>query len=117
MTTGLKYKIVTEGAGEQVSKAGDKVHVHYTGWLADAEGNKLNEVPFDSSVSRGVPFDFKLGAGYVISGWDLGVAGMKIGEKRLLLLAPEMGYGDRGAGGAIPPKSTLIFEVELLKVG
>ena len=87
--------------------------MHYTGWLYDegAEGNRGDK--FDSSVDRGQKFQFTLGAGQVIKGWDQGVAGMLIGEKRELTLAPEMGYGDRGAGNVIPPGATLIFEVEL----
>ena len=106
--SGLKYEILKEGDG-QVAKAGDKVKVHYTGWLTD--GKK-----FDSSVDRGQPFQFNLGAGQVIKGWDEGVAGMKVGEKRKLTIPPDLGYGARGAGGVIPPNATLIFEVELLGI-
>jgi len=110
MTTpsGLQYQILKEGNGA-VAKAGDHVSVHYTGWLMD--GTK-----FDSSVDRNMPFEFNLGAHQVISGWDEGVAGMKIGEKRVLIIPPELGYGSRGAGGVIPPNATLKFEVELLGI-
>ncbi len=108
-TAVLKYQDLKEGTGEEARK-GDTVEVHYTGWLTD--GKK-----FDSSRDRGEPFVFKLGAGRVIKGWDAGVAGMKVGGKRKLTIPPELGYGDRGAGGGlIPPGATLVFEVELLRV-
>jgi FKBP-type peptidyl-prolyl cis-trans isomerase len=106
--SGLKYWELKKGSGA-VAKPGDTVHVHYTGWLTD--GKK-----FDSSVDRGSPFDFKLGAGMVIKGWDEGVAGMKVGGKRQLHIPAELGYGARGAGNAIPPNAELIFDVELLGV-
>lgn len=108
MTTdsGLSYEVLKEGTGETAA-AGDRVQVHYTGWLTD--GTK-----FDSSVDDGEPFIFSLGAGEVIKGWDEGVAGMKIGEKRKLTIPPQLAYGARGAGGLIPPNATLIFDVELL---
>jgi peptidylprolyl isomerase/FKBP-type peptidyl-prolyl cis-trans isomerase FkpA len=106
--SGLKYIDDKVGDGA-VAKAGDTVSVHYTGKLAD--GKK-----FDSSVDRGQPFDFPLGAGKVIKGWDEGVAGMKVGGKRKLIIPAELGYGARGAGGVIPPNAELHFDVELLKI-
>jgi FKBP-type peptidyl-prolyl cis-trans isomerase len=106
---GLTYKDVTEGTGAEAKK-GDQVSVHYTGWLMD--GTK-----FDSSKDRNEPFDFPLGAGHVIKGWDEGVAGMKVGGTRKLTIPPSLGYGARGAGGVIPPNATLEFEVELLGIG
>jgi len=110
--SGLKYTDEKVGTGD-VAVAGTKVDVHYTGWLDDA-GKKGKK--FDSSVDRGQPFSFALGAGQVIKGWDEGVAGMKVGGKRTLVIPPDLGYGARGAGGVIPGNSTLIFDVELLKV-
>jgi len=105
---GMKVEILKEGTGE-AAKNGDTVSVHYTGILED--GTK-----FDSSVDRGTPFSFTLGVGQVIKGWDLGVLGMKTGEKRKLTIPPELGYGASGAGNIIPPNATLIFEVELLGI-
>lgn len=99
---------LTTGQGDEAT-VGKIVIVHYTGWLTD--GTK-----FDSSKDRNDPFDFPLGAGHVIRGWDEGVAGMKVGGTRKLTIPPEMGYGSRGAGGVIPPNATLVFEVELLAV-
>lgn len=96
------------GTGVEAER-GDTVTVHYTGWLTD--GTK-----FDSSVDRGQPFSFILGAAQVISGWEIGVLGMKEGGTRKLTIPPHLGYGERGAGGVIPPNATLVFEVELLKV-
>jgi len=110
--SGLKYTDEKLGAGDQ-AVSGATVEVHYTGWLDEA-GKKGKK--FDSSVDRGQPFSFPLGAGRVIKGWDEGVAGMKVGGKRTLLIPPDLGYGARGAGGVIPGNSTLIFDVELLKV-
>ena len=92
------------------------VVVHYTGWLYDPKAPQNRGAKFDSSVDRGQPFDFMLGAGQVIKGWDQGVAGMKVGGQRTLIIPSEMGYGSRGAGGAIPPNATLMFDVELLDV-
>lgn len=115
-TKGSVYEDVTElkiedtevGTGAE-AKSGDKVSVHYSGFLTDGS-------PFDSSLASGQPFEFTLGAGEVISGWDQGVAGMKVGGKRLLTIPPDMAYGDQGAGGVIPPGATLVFEVELLEI-
>jgi len=108
-TSGLQIEKLAEGTGVS-PKTGDKVTVHYTGWLT-------NGTKFDSSVDRGQPFVFTIGRGQVIGGWDQGVATMKVGDKVRLTIPPELGYGARGAGGAIPPNATLIFEVELLGVG
>jgi FKBP-type peptidyl-prolyl cis-trans isomerase len=107
-SSGLQYWDIVVGTGA-TAVAGKPVKVHYTGWLTN--GKK-----FDSSVDRGQPFVFPLGGGQVIKGWDEGVAGMKVGGKRQLRIPPELGYGARGAGGAIPPNATLIFDVELLEV-
>ena len=107
-SSGLTYSDQVVGTGD-LAVAGKTVSVHYTGWLTN--GNK-----FDSSVDRGQPFSFPLGAGRVIKGWDEGVQGMKIGGKRKLTIPAELGYGSRGAGGVIPPNATLVFDVELLGV-
>jgi peptidylprolyl isomerase len=110
--SGLKYMDQKIGDGTEAVK-GKQVVVHYTGWL-DKGGSK--GAKFDSSHDRSQPFNFMLGAGRVIKGWDEGVAGMKIGGKRTLLIPSKLGYGARGAGGAIPPNADLIFDVELLEV-
>jgi FKBP-type peptidyl-prolyl cis-trans isomerase len=106
--SGLQYIDLTVGAGA-TAQAGQTVTVHYTGWLQN--GKK-----FDSSIDRGQPFSFPLGAGRVIKGWDEGVQGMKVGGKRKLIIPSNLGYGAPGAGGVIPPNATLIFEVELLGI-
>jgi len=107
-SSGLKYVDEKIGTGD-VAQPGMKVRVHYTGWLKD--GRK-----FDSSVDSGKPFEFNLGARQVIQGWDEGVAGMRVGGKRRLIIPPQLGYGERGAGGVIPSNAELTFEVELLAV-
>ena len=99
---------LTVGDGATAT-AGQSVSVHYTGWLTNGQ-------KFDSSVDRNDPFEFNLGRGQVIAGWDQGVAGMQVGGKRKLTIPPAMGYGERGAGGVIPPNATLVFEVELLGI-
>ena len=112
LDSGLQYLDTQIGDGDTAA-SGQQVTVHYTGWLYndDTQGAK-----FDSSKDRGTPFDFSLGAGMVIKGWDEGVAGMKIGGARTLIIPPALGYGARGAGGVIPPNATLKFDVELLGV-
>jgi FKBP-type peptidyl-prolyl cis-trans isomerase len=112
MPDGLKYTDTKIGDGA-TARAGNKVSVNYTGWLYN---NGAKGAKFDSSLDRGQPFQFTLGAHQVISGWDEGVAGMKVGGKRTLIIPPELGYGARGAGGAIPPNATLMFDVDLLQV-
>jgi len=106
--SGLRYTDLQKGEGDEAT-AGKTVDVHYTGWLE-------NGTKFDSSLDRRQPFSFPLGGGQVIRGWDEGVAGMKVGGKRHLVIPSDLGYGARGAGGVIPPNATLIFEVELLRV-
>jgi FKBP-type peptidyl-prolyl cis-trans isomerase len=106
---------VKPGEGAE-AVTGQTVTVHYTGWLYDEAAPDHKGTKFDSSRDRGIPFEFPLGAGRVIKGWDMGVAGMKIGGQRTLVIPPEMGYGRRGAGGVIPPNATLVFDVELLGV-
>ena len=105
--------VVGDGA---VAVAGKTVSVHYTGWLYDESAADKKGAKFDSSRDRGQPFDFPLAKGRVIKGWDQGVAGMKVGGQRTLTIPPSLAYGSRGAGGAIPPNASLIFDVELLGV-
>ena len=108
ISNGVNVEILKQGEGES-ARNGDKVTVHYIGTLTDGE-------KFDSSIDRGQPFSFVLGAGQVIQGWEQGLLGMKVGEKRKLTIPSELGYGERGVPGAIPPGATLVFEVELLKI-
>lgn len=105
----LKIETTREGTGDRAVKSGDTISVHYTGRLTD--GTK-----FDSSVDRGTPFTFTIGAGQVIKGWDEGFLGMRVGEKRTLTIPADKGYGATGAGGVIPPNSTLIFDTELVSI-
>lgn len=111
-TSGLQFQDTIVGSGDE-ARPGARVRVHYTGWLYEngEAGRK-----FDSSKDRGEPFVFPLGAGHVIRGWDEGVAGMKVGGTRMLVIPADLGYGARGAGGVIPPNATLLFEVELLGI-
>ena len=110
-------QMIDHAAGDGAeATAGQTVTVHYTGWLFDDAAADNKGRKFDSSRDRSDPFVFPLGAGRVIAGWDQGVAGMKVGGQRTLIIPPEMGYGARGAGGVIPPNATLVFDVELLAV-
>lgn len=111
----LQMVDTTAGTGAE-AVAGRVVRVHYTGWLFDASKADKRGEKFDSSKDRNDPFEFPLGGGQVIPGWDKGFAGMKVGGTRVLTIPPAMGYGARGAGGVIPPNATLVFEVELLEV-
>lgn len=111
--SGLQYEDIQVGTGAEAA-SGAYVTVHYTGWLQNSDGSAGSK--FDSSKDRNSPFQFPLGAGHVIKGWDEGVQGMKVGGVRKLVIPSSLGYGARGAGGVIPPNATLIFEVELLEV-
>jgi len=118
MTTtasGLQFEDTVPGTGA-TARSGNNVRVHYTGWLLDAAAPQGRGRKFDSSKDRNDPFQFALGAGQVIRGWDEGVQGMQVGGTRVLTIPPALGYGARGAGGVIPPNATLVFEVELLGV-
>jgi FKBP-type peptidyl-prolyl cis-trans isomerase len=114
-TMALQITDLTPGAGAKI-QAGQTALVHYTGWLFDAGAPENKGAKFDSSVDRNEPFEFPVGAGMVIKGWDQGVAGMAVGGKRRLVIPPDMGYGARGAGGVIPPNATLVFDVELVEI-
>ena len=111
----LQKTDLAPGNGPEI-KSGQTALVHYTGWLYDAAAPENKGKKFDSSVDRNEPFEFPVGAGMVIKGWDEGVVGMKVGGKRRLVIPPEMGYGSRGAGGVIPPGATLVFDVELVEI-
>ncbi|MGQ0736384.1 MAG: FKBP-type peptidyl-prolyl cis-trans isomerase [Acidobacteriota bacterium] len=111
----LQKTDVTPGTGTEALN-GMSVRVHYTGWLYNAVAADYRGAKFDSSKDRNEPFEFRLGDGEVIAGWDEGVAGMKVGGTRVLTIPPSKGYGARGAGGVIPPNATLVFEIELLGV-
>ena len=112
---GLTMRVLNEGSGK-TAQPGQTAVVHYTGWLYDVAAPDNRGQKFDSSLDRGQHFEFPLGAGAVIAGWDRGVAGMQVGEVRELTIAPELAYGERGAGAVIPPGATLVFEVELADV-
>ena len=114
-TMALQKTDLAPGTGAEI-KSGQTALVHYTGWLYDAGAPENKGKKFDSSVDRNEPFEFPVGAGMVIKGWDEGVVGMKVGGKRRLVIPPEMGYGSRGAGGVIPPGATLVFDVELVEI-
>lgn len=110
---GLQIEDTGAGSG-QAARAGQRVQVHYRGYLYDERAERARGEQFDESYARGRPFEFVLGAGQVIRGWDQGIEGMQVGATRVLRMGPEFGYGDRGAGNAIPPGASLLFEVELL---
>ena len=113
--TTLQITEVVAGSGTEAT-SGKNVSVHYTGWLYEPSAANHQGAKFDSSRDRNEPFQFRLGAGMVIQGWDQGVAGMKVGGKRTLVIPAALGYGARGAGGVIPPNAVLVFDVELLNV-
>jgi FKBP-type peptidyl-prolyl cis-trans isomerase len=113
--TELAKTDIKAGEGAE-AKPGQRVSVHYTGWLYDEAAPEHKGAKFDSSRDRGMPFEFPLGAGQVIQGWDQGVQGMKVGGRRTLVIPPQLGYGAHGAGNVIPPNATLVFDVELLGV-
>ena len=114
-TMAMEKTDLAPGTGAEI-KSGQTALVHYTGWLYDVAAPEHKGKKFDSSVDRNEPFEFPVGAGMVIRGWDEGVVGMKVGGKRRLVIPPEMGYGARGAGGVIPPGATLVFDVELVEI-
>jgi FKBP-type peptidyl-prolyl cis-trans isomerase FkpA len=111
----MNIETIQAGAGQAI-QAGQIAVVHYTGWLYDPAAEQNRGEKFDSSRDRGQPFSFQLGAGRVIRGWDEGVAGMLVGERRILIIPANMGYGARGAGRVIPPNATLVFDVELIEI-
>jgi FKBP-type peptidyl-prolyl cis-trans isomerase FkpA len=114
--SGLTYSVVAEGEGSSIAN-GEIANMHYTGWLYDENAPENKGDKFDSSRDRGEPLSFPLGAGRVIQGWDEGILGMKIGERRILVIPPDLGYGAQGYPPVIPGNSTLLFDVELLSVG
>ena len=117
LSSGLRYEVLSPGADTAaVAQKGDALSVHYTGWLADDKGEARKDKKFDSSLDRNDPFEFTLGEGQVIKGWDEGVETMRVGEKRRLIIPANLAYGTRGAPPVIPPNSTLVFEIELLTV-
>lgn len=116
MSQELQIEDIELGTGPEI-KPGQHAEVHYTGWLFDMNAPDNRGDKFDSSRDRGETFSFPLGAGRVIAGWDEGVAGMKVGGRRILIIPPELGYGRYGAGGVIPPHATLVFDVELAGIG
>ena len=117
MTTASGLKIIDTNVGTGASpKTGQTCVMHYTGWLYDVHAKDHHGKKFDSSVDRKEPFEFQIGRGMVIKGWDEGIASMKVGGKRTLIIPAALGYGARGAGGVIPPNATLLFEVELLEL-